>query len=341
MRLLTTALLLQATKAAVTTLLPGTAEPESSDSVKLLKWINETENGFVHPTHSVRRLGPGFRGIFARTPIEKDAVLAVIPWQLCVTHPMDQDGHCGLSRKAVDALVKGETPYAKMLREYDPSLPNDWPPNARQSLDGLPPGDWDRHLKWFEAGCLKRKATEDERRGMYLMVARSGSSRAYEQGGYLFLAPLYDLYNHRNGKYHNTLVKVEEGESISIIAGRDISAGEEIFNTYGEGTLELFRDYGFVEPLPRVWNLASLRFVEDEEGRVTWPAAGPPRGPARDEFLNRLATLKRALSAPLPEAVDEKETALLERASLFIGAVGGAVDAATADLANNRLSGEL
>ena len=86
----------------------------------------------------------------------------------------------------------------------------------------------------------------------------------------MFLAPLYDLYNHRNGKYHNTLVKVEEGESISIIAGRDINAGEEIFNTYGEGTLELFRDYGFVEPLPRVWNLASLRFVEDEEGRVTW-----------------------------------------------------------------------
>jgi hypothetical protein len=31
----------------------------------------------------------------------------------------------------------------------------------------------------------------------------------------------------------------------------------------------------------------------------------------------------------------------MERASLFIGAVGGAVDAATADLANNRLSGEL
>ena len=153
---------LHTSRAAVTTLLPGTAEPESSDSVKLLKWINETENGFVHPTHSVRRLGPGFRGIFARTPIEKDAVLAVIPWQLCVTHPMDQDGHCGLSQKAVDALVKGETPYAKMLREYDPSLPNDWPPNARQSLDGLPPGDWDRHLKWFEAGCHKRKATEDE-----------------------------------------------------------------------------------------------------------------------------------------------------------------------------------
>jgi len=176
---------------------------------------------------------------------------------------------------------------------------------------------------------------------MYRMVARSGSSRAYEQGGYLFLAPLYDLYNHRNGKYHNTLVKVEEGESISIIAGRDINAGEEIFNTYGEGTLELFRDYGFVEPHPRVWNLGGLRFVEEDEGRVTWPAAGAPMGPARDEFLSRLALLKRALSAPLPQASDDAEAALLARASLFIGAVGGAVDAATADLANNRLSGEL
>ena len=105
MRLLAAALLAHTTRAAVTTLLPGTAEPESSDSVRLLNWINETENGFVHPTHSVRRLGPGFRGIFARTPIAKDAVLAIIPWELCVTHPMDEDGHCGLSKKAMDALV--------------------------------------------------------------------------------------------------------------------------------------------------------------------------------------------------------------------------------------------
>ena len=87
--------------------------------------------------------------------------------------------------------------------------------------------------------------------------------------------------------------------------------------------------------------MGGLRFVEEDEGRVTWPAAGAPMGPARDEFLNRLATLKRALSAPLPEAADDAEAALLERASTFIGAVGGAVDAATADLANNRLSGEL
>ena len=155
----------------------------------------------------------------------------------------------------------------------------------------------------------------------------------HEQGGYLFLAPLYDLYNHRNGKYHNTLVKVEEGESV-YHRGQGHNAGEEI--AHGEGTLELFRDYG-LWPLPRVWNLASLRFVEDEEGRVTWPAVGRRAG-RRGRACGR--HLKRALSAPLP-AVDEKEAALLEQASLFIGAVGGAVDAATADLANNRLSGEL
>ena len=337
-------ILLHVAAASVSTFLPGTAEPATGDSVRLLEWINGSEGGFVHPTHSVRRLGPGFRGIFARQAVAEGATLAIVPWRLCVTVRLGDsaaDGHCGLSKRALEALVGGDTPYARMLREYDPQLPSDWSPNARRALDGLPPGDWDRHLRWFEGSCLKRTASAEERRGMYLMVARSGSSRS-DRRGHLFLAPLYDLYNHRNGRFHNTLVKVVEEESIQIIAKRDIAAGEELFNTYGEGTLELFRDYGFLEPRPRVWDLVSdVRFVEDEAGRVTWPAHGPPRGRARDDFLGRLSTLKRALHAPLPEAAAASEEKLLAKAASFVAAVAAAVDAAAADLENNQLTDEL
>ena len=62
------------------------------------------------------------------------------------------------------------------------------------------------------------------------------------------MAPLYDLYNHRNGKSRDLLVPLMKVR-ISIIAGRDISAGEHhCLPPIGEGTLELFRDYGFGQP---------------------------------------------------------------------------------------------
>ena len=66
-------ILLHVAAASVSTFLPGTAEPATGDSVRLLEWINGSEGGFVHPTHSVRRLGPGFRGIFARQAVAEGA----------------------------------------------------------------------------------------------------------------------------------------------------------------------------------------------------------------------------------------------------------------------------
>ena len=37
------------------------------------------------------------------------------------------------------------------------------------------------------------------------------------------------------------------------VATRPIAAGDEIFNSFGVGTPEIFRDYGFVEPQPQQW----------------------------------------------------------------------------------------
>ena len=37
------------------------------------------------------------------------------------------------------------------------------------------------------------------------------------------------------------------------VATRQIAAGEEIFNSFGDSTPEIFRDYGFVEPQPQQW----------------------------------------------------------------------------------------
>lgn len=70
------------------------------------------------------------------------------------------------------------------------------------------------------------------------------------------------MFNHRNGNWTNTETVVEEGIQHVTVATRDIRKGEQIYISYNMcegcsgrtheyGTGEIFRDYGFVEPLPQ------------------------------------------------------------------------------------------
>ena len=42
------------------------------------------------------------------------------------------------------------------------------------------------------------------------------------------MSPHYDLYNHRNGQWHNILVVAELFQKFDVYARRDIAAGEKI-----------------------------------------------------------------------------------------------------------------
>merc|ERR1719343_853975 len=88
------------------------------------------------------------------------------------------------------------------------------------------------------------------------------------------LVPVYDMYNHRNGKYYNTFMKAVRGELYQVTARRDIQPGEQLYNSYnmcdncggrrdGYGTPEVFRDYGFVEEFPQRRNFEELDFMFD------------------------------------------------------------------------------
>lgn len=46
------------------------------------------------------------------------------------------------------------------------------------------------------------------------------------------MVPGYDLYNHRNGKYHNTEIRWEDGQPHVTKASRAIQKGEQIYNSY-------------------------------------------------------------------------------------------------------------
>jgi hypothetical protein len=46
------------------------------------------------------------------------------------------------------------------------------------------------------------------------------------------MIPGYDLYNHRNGKYHNTDMRWDRDEPHETKASRNIKKGEQIYNSY-------------------------------------------------------------------------------------------------------------
>ena len=114
------------------------------------------------------------------------------------------------------------------------------------------------------------------------------------------MAPVYDLFNHRNPKNsefkkdspicfckqmnpsfvcskrplpHSLIPRslvvaarlvVDEADGFKVFAGGSArlappAVGDELFNSYGEFTPNLFRDYGFVEPPPQHWYIDDVR----------------------------------------------------------------------------------
>jgi hypothetical protein len=95
------------------------------------------------------------------------------------------------------------------------------------------------------------------------------------------LIPLWDMVNHDNGKANVDTSSWYDPHGIKVFASRPILAGEEILATYDlcrdcgdiealdDGTTEIFRDFGFVEPYPQRWTWADhgvwFEVHQDEE----------------------------------------------------------------------------
>ena len=64
-----------------------------------------------------------------------------------------------------------------------------------------------------------------------------------------FLLPLFDRLNHSSNALERCTRLVTTGDTFEMRAERDVAAGEELLHSYGsQGSAELFRTYGFVEP---------------------------------------------------------------------------------------------
>ena len=112
--------------------------------------------------------------------------------------------------------------------------------------------------------------------------------------------PHFDLYNHSNGKWHNTLVVADLFQKFQVYVRTDIAAGEQIFLSYrNESILEVFRYYLFVEQAHQTWHfgvsgvedgvsgLWPMSFMVDNDELFTFIKRAPQLpGPAREFLLS-------------------------------------------------------
>lgn len=173
-----------------------------------------------------------------------------------------------------------------------PRLAANWDSSALAELQGLSPiQDATRHVQWFRQNCggdlmMNNAANgddhDDDGAAMRSLVAFI--SRASEVG----MIPIYDLFNHHNGKRNAKLSIVEDGVrlvTVGKVEGDDddnnndgrrnhtIRRGEQLYISYGLKTSSnMYRDYAFVEDWPSCWNFAdsttgdNYAFVSFEKG---------------------------------------------------------------------------
>jgi spermidine synthase/S-adenosylmethionine/arginine decarboxylase-like enzyme len=298
--------------------------------VKLTKWLDSVDGGYFNDKQEVRPVNDGsdgsdlFYGIFAKEFIAKGDLLSEIPWEYIIT---DIETDTSLSRNDfADAVLKcgtarnlaKEMKQVQTLGKYikDPNSASKFGPYIQYLLDqstGIIPSDWSFKGKtmfqdilggrrqtvppqyattWLDEDWLDdcRGDPNDDLGAKAAMIV---VSRADDD----LLVPVYDMYNHRNGKWYNSHMTVTRGVKYEVIARKDIQAGEQIYNSYnmcencggrkdGYGTPELFRDYGFVEDFPQRWHFEDYDFLFDlaelETGEIElrWAEEDKPKDDA-------------------------------------------------------------
>lgn len=241
-------------------------------------------------------------GMFTKTGIKEGDLLIRVPNEVMIQSPDKRPLNCDLAFKLIEEIKKKDTsdyaPYIEYLLQTQPpgQLPSTWSDAGKEMLmkalgdeqfnikrfeimakkygtfeenNILPPVDpvsW-IHNEWYH-DCNGGHDDVDEYAAMIVL------QRAWDN---LFI-PIYDMLNHRNGQWLNTRTDndgVHKSRSVSILASRDIEAGEQIYSSYNMcedckarissyGTSDIFRDYGFIEKMPQTWFFGETGFRMDE-----------------------------------------------------------------------------
>jgi hypothetical protein len=274
-------MLLLATLAASFSILSRTTHAQPTDTLNtpeaqvLIDRVRE-RGGFMDPRQSIRHEVPTdpttIRGVFAEAPIAEGELLLRVPWELCIA-PTEEESQrtssqcmCDTEKNVREALLQGNAsmhgPYAHIMRAKEMELPNLWSAEERALLvrllgDELPPKPQrlTTHLDWWTGACNGDLNDQLAVHSILLVVTRGVEVHGFSQDppARSIMAPIYDLYNHRNGVWLNTRVRAGAARDFEMYASKDIAAGEQLYNSYGSGSDELFVTYGFTEQYPQQW----------------------------------------------------------------------------------------
>jgi len=302
-----------------------TKQANEPTAVKLAKWLNTLDGGSFSEKQEIRAANDvsdgskPFYGIFAKEQITRGEVLAEIPWSAIINDEEEDESlsendfnggilKCGTVRNLAKEMKRVQKmgsyvedpastskygPYIQYLLEQDSMvLPSAWSNGGiHMFLDilggraqSIPPL---YSTTWISDDFVK-ECNGDVTDEIAVRAAMHVVSRADDD----LLVPIYDMYNHRNGKYYNTRMIPTRGTGYKIVARKNIQAGDQIYNSYnlcdtcggrkdGYGTPEIFRDYGFIEDFPQRWQFEDQEIMfdlyEQNDGhlRTVWKPKKP------------------------------------------------------------------
>lgn len=270
----------------------------------LAAWVDSLKGGYFNPKQEIRRENPddptSILGVFAKEQIFEGELLNRVPWHAIIDgededEDEDDDNEdedeedptvpCRTARKLAKEMKLGKdsrfAPYVQyLLNQPQGQLPSAWSPQGKALLATLLGGTPSHpHIRPIDVASWLDETWIDECQGdMKDAFAAHAFMLVVQRADDDIMVPVYDLYNHRNGKYYNTKNKIKPGKSHELRASRTIEPGEQLHNSYnlcaecpgryvGYGTAELFRDYGFVERFPQRWYFSDpkLQFDLHEE----------------------------------------------------------------------------
>ena len=274
---------------------------------ELSSWIKE-HGGRVDERFHITIID-GVRGGEALDTIKAGTELLFCPWKLVIgsenlQRTMQGEDHCQVLQtlQAQQDLGKQSLwyPYLKVHQNITTNTrpPAIWDSTAAlKDLQGLPPTkDVSRSIQWLQKDCGEELGENILPDALWLFVTRVTA---------VGMVPLYDSFNHHNGLRNVQLQIVDEGVALKVIL--DIPKGKQIHTSYGiQSAFEIFRDYGFVESWPQLWEWRDDNNVKHTVGIF----AGVPVLYPDPSFLNHLSSAS-GLSLSWFQNMAKEESAIL------------------------------
>lgn len=231
--------------------------------MNVVEWVRDN-GGYWNPKQEFRRVVPGDTstpfGVFATSTIEEDELIASVPWKCIMTAGTDEWEtymHCNTTRFIIDEMRKGDdsffSPYTAYLLSAPPvNIPSMWSDPAKLLLRKI---IGKKQLPPKRATLWMTKYWKEECDGSDDPFEIQAAMQLVSRGDDDTLTPVYDMYNHRNGKWLNTKPKMIEEKRHEMYASQTIEKGDQIFLSYNLcadcfnrhynfGTPEILRDYG-------------------------------------------------------------------------------------------------